>query len=58
MAQAPVRQAHLAEVIKGWYANFERQTMSRATQNGDFIPYLVSTSKFAYQPLITSARWA
>jgi len=34
-----VRQAHLAEVIKGWYANFEGdQTMSRATQNGDFIP--------------------
>jgi len=33
------RQAHLAEVIKGWYASFEGdQTLSRATQNSDFIP--------------------
>jgi hypothetical protein len=33
------RQPHLAEVIKGWYASFEGdQTMSRATQNSDFIP--------------------
>ena len=34
-----VRQAHLAEVIKGWYASFDGdQTMSRATQNPDFLP--------------------
>ena len=34
-----VRQAHLAEVIKGWYASFDGdQTMSRATQNSDFTP--------------------
>ena len=34
-----IRQAHLAEVIKGWYASFEGdQTMSRATQFSDFIP--------------------
>jgi len=33
------RPPHLAEAIKGWYASFEGdQTMSRATQNSDFIP--------------------
>jgi hypothetical protein len=37
--QGVLREPHLAEVIKGWYANFPGdQNMTRPTQNGDFIP--------------------
>jgi hypothetical protein len=37
--QGVVRPAHIAEVIRGWYASSDGDlTMSRATQNGQFIP--------------------
>lgn len=37
--QGVLREPHLAEVIKGWYASYPGdQSMARPTQNGDFIP--------------------
>jgi hypothetical protein len=52
------RQAHLAEVIKGWYASFVGdQTMSAPTQNVNFVPAgWTGHEKLYLQTVATSCR--
>ena len=52
------RQAHLAEVIKGWYAGFPGdQNMSAPTQNANFVPVgWTGHEKLYLQTVATSCR--